>query len=297
MVTFLGLLARLRAVVLGVLGVALVAGVWDLYKSFGPVDGVEVGDQTLILPRATDLAMPHTWEMVQRLFEPVTGLAGAPDAWESVYEACRFTLGIAARGWLIGVVVGLALALLMSRFRIAESALLPWIVLSQTVPLIAIAPLVRRWGSQLEVFGHPWQSDYSVAVIAAYLAFFPVAVGALRGLKSPQRTHLDLMHAYGVGWWRGLVTLRLPASVPYLLPALRLGAASAVIGTVVAEVSIGLKGGIGRMIIEYAQSSSSDPAKAWAPIFGAVAVGLVAAGAVGLLGLALRPFHFTEASR
>jgi NitT/TauT family transport system permease protein len=105
------------------------------------------------------------------------------------------------------------------------------------------------------------------------------------------------MHTYGVGWWRTLVTLRLPASVPFLLPALRLAAASAVIGSVVAEVSIGLRGGIGRMVVEYAQSAGGDPAKAWAPIFGAVAVGLVAAGAVGLLTLALRPFRLTETSR
>ncbi len=65
-------LARVRALVLGVLGVALLAGTWDLYKAFGPEDGVRVGERTLVLPRATDLAMPHTWEMVQRLTEPVT---------------------------------------------------------------------------------------------------------------------------------------------------------------------------------------------------------------------------------
>ena len=80
-----------------------------------------------------------------------------------------------------------------------------------------------------------WTSEHSVAVIAAYLAFFPVAVGALRGLKSPTSAQLDLMRAYGVGWWRSLLPLRFPASLPFLLPALRLAAASAVIGTVVAE--------------------------------------------------------------
>ena len=84
--------------------------------------------------------------------------------------------------------------------------------------------------------------------------------------------------------------------MPFLLPALRLGAASAVIGTVVAEVSIGLRGGVGRMIIEYAQSASSDPAKPWAPILGSVVVGLVAAGVVGALGLLLRPYRTAEIS-
>lgn len=285
-------MGRLRSALLGVLGVLVLAGLWDAYKAFGPLDGVRVGE-TLVLPRTTDLAMSHSWEMLQRLTEPATSLAGAPSVARAVAEASLFTLRIAAEGWLVGVVVGLLLALLMARFKVAEQGLLPWVVLSQTVPLIAIAPLVRRWGAQIEFGSFTWQNEYSVALIAAYLAFFSVTVGALRGLKSPAKTHLELMHAYGVGWWRSLLTLRLPASVPYLLPALRLGAASAVIGTVVAEVSIGLRGGIGRMVVEYAQSAGGDPAKAWAPIFGAVAVGLVAAGAVGLIGLALRPFRLT----
>lgn len=291
------IVARIRAVVLGVVGVALLIGAWDLYAAFGPEDGVRVGEQTLILPRSSELAMPHTWDMVQRLGEPVTGAPDSPTVLHAVFDASVFTLSIAARGWVAGVVVGLLLALLMSRFRIAEKALLPWVVLSQTVPLIAIAPLVRRWGAEISLPGITWKDDYSVAVIAAYLAFFPVAVGALRGLRSAERTHLDLMHTYGIGWWRTLLRLRLPASVPFLLPALRLAAASAVIGTVVAEVSIGLRGGVGRMIIEFASSASSDPAKSFAPIFGAIAVGLVAAGAVGVLGLLLRSYRPSEAPR
>ena len=237
--------------------------------------------------------MPHVWDMVSRLSDPVIGIGG-DTMWQTVLDGGLFTLKIAALGWIIGVVVGFALALVMQRFTIAEAAVLPWIVLSQTVPLIAIAPLVRRWGSQITIGGFEWQSEHSVAVIAAYLAFFPVAVGVLRGLKAPDATHVDLMHTYGIGWWRTLLSLRLPASVPFLIPALRLAAASAVIGTVVAEVSIGLRGGVGRLIIEYAQSASSDPAKPWAPIFAAIAVGLVAAAFVGLLGLALKPYRRTE---
>lgn len=285
---------KVRATGFGILGILVLAALWDLWKVVGPDDGVRLGD-TLVLPRTTDLAMPHSWEMIGRLFEPVNSMNGSPMVLSAVAEAGWFTLKIAALGWIIGVVVGMALAVLMCRFRVAEAGLLPWVVLSQTVPLIAIAPLVRRWGSQLEFGGFEWTNEHSVALIAAYLAFFTVAVGGLRGLQSPQTTHLELMRAYGVGWWRTFVTLRLPASVPFLLPALRLGAAAAVIGTVVAEVSIGLRGGIGRMVVEYAQSASGDPAKAWAPIFGAIAVGLVAAGAVGLIALALRPFKLTGA--
>jgi len=280
---------------LGALGILAVAGLWEGYKAVGPGDGVVVHG-VVVLPRTTDLAMPHVWDMFGKFSEPVNLFAGHQTVGSAVLSGCWFTLRLAATGWVIGVVVGFVLAILMARFRLAESAMLPWIVLSQTVPLIAIAPLVRRWGSQIHIGGWVWSSENSVAVIAAYLAFFPVAVGALRGLRSPDATHLDLLHAYGVGWWRGLVKLRLPASVPYLLPALRLAAASAVIGTVVAEVSIGLRGGIGRMIIEYAQSAGGDPAKPWAPIFGAIGVGLVAAGAVGLIGLLLRPYRRGEAA-
>jgi NitT/TauT family transport system permease protein len=283
---------RLRALGLGLLGLVLIAAVWELYKAVGPASGVVIGDRA-VLPRTGDRAMPHVWTMGSRVFEPAVGRRGDP-LWQVVLSACWFSLRIAAAGWLIGVAVGMLLALLMQRLRIAEAAVLPWIVLSQTVPLIAIAPLVRRWGSQLSFGGFEWESEHSVAVIAAYLAFFPVAVGLLRGLKSPDATHVDLMRTYGIGWWRTLLSLRLPSSVPYLLPALRLAAASAVIGTVVAEVSIGLRGGIGRLVIEYAQSSSGDPAKPWAPIFGAIAVGLVAAGFVALIGLALRPYRRSE---
>lgn len=286
-------LRLLGRVLLGALGVLVLAGTWEAYKALGPDQGVVIGGNT-ILPRTTDLAMPHVWEMVTKFSDPVASFAGGDTIASAVWSACLFTLKLSAIGWLIGVVVGMALALVMTRFRLAESAMLPWIVLSQTVPLIAIAPLVRRWGSQIHIGGWTWTSEASVAVIAAYLAFFPVAVGALRGLRSPDATHLDLMHAYGVGWWRGLRTLRLPSSVPYLLPALRLAAASAVIGEVVAEASIGLRGGVGRLVIEYAQSAGGDPAKPWAPIFGAIAVGLVSAGAVGVIGLLCRPYRRGE---
>jgi NitT/TauT family transport system permease protein len=285
---------RLRGFGLGALGLVILAGIWELYKAFGPETGLVVGGRA-ITPRTGDRAMPHLWEMVTRLAEPATGRRSDP-LWITVLEACGFSLKIAAAGWLIGVTVGLLLALLMQRLRLAEAAVLPWVVLSQTVPLIAIAPLVRRWGSGIEFGSFTWENEHSVAVIAAYLAFFPVAVGMLRGLKSPDATHLDLMRSYGVGWWATLLRLRLPASVPYLLPALRLAAASAVVGTVVAEVSIGLRGGIGRLIIEYAQSAGGDPAKSWAPIFGAVLIGLVSAGFVTLIGLALRPYRRVEVS-
>jgi len=286
-------MTRLRGILLGTVGVVLLGVLWEVYKAIGPATGVVVNGLT-ILPRTNDLAMPHLATMSTRLFEPVTSAAGSPALWSAVVQAAGFSLGVAGVGWLIGVVVGMLLAILMQRFRTAESALLPWVVLSQTVPLIALAPLVAGIGSQVRFGEARWQDWMSVALIASYLAFFPVSVGALRGLESPDREHVELMRTYAVGWWRTLVSLRFPASIPYLLPALRLAAANAVIGTVVAEVSIGLRGGVGRMMIEYASAASGDPGKPWAPIFGAVVIGLIAAGLVAAIGLALRKYRRGE---
>ncbi|QKJ21058.1 ABC transporter permease subunit [Microbacterium hominis] len=279
----------------GAVGILAVIAGWELYKLLAPDDGVVIGGLR-VLPRTTDLAMPHVWDMAARLMEPVTRQEGSPPLWAAIALAALTTLGIAAAGWLVGLVVGFALALVMQRWRLAEWSLLPWIILSQTVPLIAFAPIVKSWGSRIEIGGFEWQDWMSVAVIASYLAFFPIAIGALRGLQSPDRIHVELMHTYAAGYWPTLLRLRVPASVPYLLPALRLGAANAVIGAVVAEVSTGLQGGIGRLLIQFAGQASGDPSKAWGPIFGAVALGLVAAGSIALLGWILKDYRRGEAA-
>jgi len=93
------------------------------------------------------------------------------------------------------------------------------------------------------------------------------------------------MHSYAAGHWQSLRTMRLPAAVPYLIPALKLAAAAAVVGAIVAEISTGTRGGIGRLIIEYSREATSDPAKVYTAILGAAALGLVVAGLVGLFDL------------
>ncbi|MEF2977525.1 ABC transporter permease [Subtercola sp. YIM 133946] len=286
---------RFYAVLWGLIGIIVLVALWEGYKALGPAGGVELFGQG-ILPKTDDRSMPHIVEMVQRAIEPVNSSAGSPPVWLAVVGAALNSLGVAAVGWAVGSFVGFLLALLMQRLRVAERAVLPWLILSQTVPLIALAPVIVAWGGKIQIGAFSWDRWMSVAVIASYLAFFPVAVGALRGLQSPDTIHVELMRSYDAGWWKTLIRLRLPASVPYLLPALRLGAASAIVGTVVAEVSTGYKGGIGRMIIEFAQSGTSDPAKAYAPIAGAVVLGLLVAGLVALAGLALKRFNRQEAS-
>lgn len=284
-------IAGWRKAILGAVGIVLVGALWEFYKLVGPEKGFQLGDIT-ILPRTNDMSMPHIATMFERLTEPLTGAANSITMAQAVVDASAFSLYVAAVGWIIGVSVGIVLALVMQRFRTAQSAVLPWIILSQTVPLIAIAPLVKRWGSVVP--GGVWEDWMSVALIASYLAFFPVSIGALQGLNSPDTNHVELFRSFGVGWWKTLFRLRIPASIPYLIPAMQLAAANAVIGTIVAEVSIGLKGGIGRMIIEFAGAAGGDPGKPWAPIFGAVAIGLIAAGTVGILALAVRRYRRGE---
>jgi NitT/TauT family transport system permease protein len=278
---------------MALLAIVILVAVWELYKLVGPADGGEYFGMRL-LPRSDDVSMPHIWSILDRFGQQEVAVAGSSTVLVAVLQAMMFSLGVAAIGWVIGVVVGMGLAILMQRFRTAEGGLLPYVVLSQTVPLVALAPLVVGWGGQLKFFGRPWEPWMSVAMISAYLAFFPVTIGALRGLQSPAAIQVELMRSYSASWWSTLRRLRLPASVPHVLPALRLAAAASVIGAIVAEISTGTKGGIGRLIIDYAQSATGDPPKPYTAILGAAVLGLVAAGLVGFLEAALRRYRPLE---
>lgn len=275
------------------LALILIAAAWELYKLVIPDGGVKLGD-SLILPRSDDASMPH----LSQIFD-VFGkeeVAGGDTVLSSVVSSVWYSLRLAAAGFAVGVCVGFLLALAMQRLRLVERALLPYVVLSQTIPLIALAPLVYGWSGNLSLFGLDWKPWMSVSVISAYLAFFPVAIGALRGLGSPTPVQTELLACYAASWWQTLVRLRLPASVPYLIPALKLAAAAAVVGAIVAEISIGLPGGIGRLIITYAQQATGEPARVYAPILGAALMGLVAVGLISLLDVALRRYHRREAT-
>ena len=149
---------------------------------------------------------------------------------------------------MLGSAIGIGLATVMARFGIVRRGLLPYLVVSQTVPLIALAPLVVSWGGKLEVGGWEWPRWLSVTILGAFLAFFPVAVGALRGLESAPATSLELMRSFAATGGQTMRTLRFPSAVPFLVPALKLAAAGAVIGVVVAEISTASRGGIGRLI-------------------------------------------------
>ena len=259
-------------------GVVLVVLMWEAVKFVGSF---------IELPLNTsDTSMPHVWTMVDAFSNPVVR-GSDTTVLQAVVSATLTSLKIALGGFAIGVTFGIILAVIMQRFAFFERGLLPFVIASQTVPLIALAPLIVGLGNRISFGPIEWTTTYSVMFIAAYLAFFPLSVGALRGLQAPSATSLELMRSYAARPNQMLWKLRFPSSVPYLVPALKVSAAAAVVGTVVAEISTGVKGGVGRLLIEYARETTSQPAKVYVAVFGAIALGLAAAALVSALDLYL----------
>jgi NitT/TauT family transport system permease protein len=264
-----------RKAVLFLVALALAAAAWELYKWVGPEGGGDVLGWK-ILPRTSRNAMPHIWDMATRLFDPERRGSGTA-IWRVVLAGVWYSFRLATLGLLIGGAVGVALAVLMARFGVVRRGLLPYLVASQTVPLIALAPLVASWGGRLQPFGWEWPKWLSVVVLGGFLAFFPVSVGTLRGLESTPPTTLELMRSYAATWGQTLRRVRFPAAVPYVIPSFRLAAAAAVVGVVVAEISTGQRGGIGRLVIEYGRTSAADPERLFTAVLGAAALGLLMA--------------------
>lgn len=260
---------------------------WELVKAVFPDGGGTVLGMSII-PKTSDRAMPHTWDMLTRLGEPES-TAGGQAIWRSVAGYSWYSFRLALVGLIIGSAFGVGLAVVMARFRFAERGLLPWVVMSQTVPLIALAPQVVSWSGRVDVFGWEWPRWLSVCVLAAFLAFFPITVGALKGLNSAPAAAIELMDSYAASWWKTLVKLRFPAAIPFLIPALKLGATLSVVGVIVSELSTGVTGGIGRAVLSYGSAATGDPTKVYAAIFGAALLGLVMSGlVVGLDVLLMR---------
>ena len=263
-----------------VVAITSVVVLWELYKILGPQDGGKFFGVS-ILPRANDTAMPHFSTMLSRYGRPeVRG--SDKKIWVVVLSGAMFSLRLSLVGFFLGTTIGVGLAVLMSRYRIVQRGLLPYLVMSQTVPLIALAPLVVSWGGKLEIGSFIWPRWLSASILGTFLAFFPIAVGALRGLASAPAAAVELMDSYAASWKQTLFKLRFPAAVPFMVPAFKLGASGAVVGVVVAEISTGLKGGIGRLIIEYAREATGDPAKVFTAVFGAAALGITMSGLVAL---------------
>ncbi len=171
-------------------------------------------------------------------------------------------------GLLLAAVVGFFFAIGMVASRAFERSLLPWIVASQTVPIIAIAPMLVVVLGQYGVQG--WLPK---AIIAAYIAFFPITVGVAKGLKSPDPLSLDLMKTYHASSWQTYLKLRFPASVPYLFTAFKVAMTAALIGAIVAEMSTISFQGIGKMLAE--NSRASDVVAMWVIMLSSAALGIL----------------------
>jgi NitT/TauT family transport system permease protein len=179
------------------------------------------------------------------------------------------TFLVALGGFLIGGTLGCGLAVLFGRWGLLERGLMPYVIGSQTVPILAIAPMVVVGLGRL---GAP---DWAAKVIvAAYLTFFPVTIGALRGLRAASPAALDLMRSYAATPGQTFRKLRLPVALPHLFTALKVAATASVIGAIVAELPAAAQQGIGVMILNAAQFYNSRPPALYAAILAAALVGL-----------------------
>lgn len=154
------------------------------------------------------------------------------------------TASAALTGFGMGIVLGLILAVCIVHSKTLDKALLPWIVASQTVPVLAIAPIVLVILGSLGITGL-----MPKAVIAMYLCFFPVTIAMVQGLRAPQKLEMELLHTYGTGKVDTFWLLRLPSSLPFLFPAFRVAIASGLVGTIVAELPTGAQAGLGSRLL------------------------------------------------
>jgi NitT/TauT family transport system permease protein len=245
-----------------VLVLAVLWGFWEGYRWLGIKAGI-----TRPFP-VNDTTMPHIHEIFAQLFQP--SRANGPMLIHVLLNSALFTAKEAATGFVLGGIVGFALAVGLVHSRLLERGLLPYMVASQTIPILAIAPMVVVWLGSLN--SPAW---FSVAVIAAYLTFFPVAINSLRGLKSADPRALELMRSYAAGRWGILWKLRVPASLPYLFSALRVAAAGSVVGAIVGELPSSIQDGLGGAILNFAQYYSFQPKNLWATNIVAAALGIV----------------------
>jgi NitT/TauT family transport system permease protein len=209
-----------------------------------------------------------------------------PTSKRSLVFHAGITLEETLIGFLIGAALGVGLAVAIVSVRVLERSAMPWIVASQTVPIIALAPMIVVILNQFDIGGITPK-----AVIAAYLSFFPITVGMVKGLRSPDPLQLDLMRTYSATSGQTLAKLRAPASLPFFFASMKIGAAAALVGAIVAEVTKSEDGGLGARLL--AGSYYGQTVQIWATLFVAAALSGALVGIIGLAGqLTLRRMAF-----
>jgi NitT/TauT family transport system permease protein len=187
-----------------------------------------------------NLAAPHQiiMAMVQGIFfEPPMGRRSL------VYHGL-ITLSSALSGFVLGAILGIVLAVLIVHYRSMRKSLMPWVIISQTIPILALVPLLNAILGKL---GLP--IIVPKALIATYLCFFPVTVGMVKGLTSPDTMQLDLMRTYDASKWQTFWKLRWPAATPFLFASLKIAIAGCIVGAIVAEMPTGAQGGLGSRLL------------------------------------------------
>lgn len=170
------------------------------------------------------------------------------------------TLSGTLAGFTLGTSLGITLALLIVHNKATDLSVMPWIITSQTIPILALAPMLI-----VALGGLGFTGLLPKAVISMYLSFFPVVVGMVKGLRSPEHLELDQMKTWNASRSQILFRLRFPKSVPYLFTSLKLGIAASVVGTIVAELPLGANGGLGSRML--AGSTFGQPIKIWSALF------------------------------
>lgn len=166
-------------------------------------------------------------------------------------------------GFALGTALGVAGAVAIVYSRVVDMSLMPWAIISQTVPIVALAPMIIVLSSQIGIEGR----GVPKAIISAYLCYFPVLVGMVKGLRSPAAAQLDLLKTYSASGMQAFFKLRLPASMPYLFTSLKIGIAAALVGTIVGELPTGAISGLGARILIGDQFGT--PLAIWAALFAA----------------------------
>jgi NitT/TauT family transport system permease protein len=212
---------------------------------------------------ASDLNLPHIWTIIESYTEP--SRRNGPPLINTLISAGLFTFREAITGFLFGSFLGLLLGIIFAHSNLLERGLMPYVVASQTVPILAIAPMVIIW------LKAGW---VSVAVISAYLTFFPVTINTLRGLRSPDPVAVELMRSYAASNWQTLWKLRFPAALPYIFTALKVSATASVVGAIIGELPSGIRDGLGGAILNFNQYYISGPEKLGASILITAVVGI-----------------------
>lgn len=185
------------------------------------------------------------------------------------------TLSSALLGFLIGTTLGILLAVGIIHSRVLEKSLMPWIIASQTIPILAIAPMIIVVLNAVGISGL-----LPKAMISTYLSFFPVAVGMVKGLRSPEVIDMDLMHTYSATRVQTLWKLRLPYAVPYLFTSMKIGMAASLVGAIVGELPTGAVAGLGARLLS--GSYYGQTLQIWSAL---IMAAFLAGSLVALIGL------------